>query len=93
MLVPDLIMPRFVGLFDAPSESVAIVDDDAGNRTLERNEVTEAIFDFDQEGTAAEHQRLTPNAEGCCSCRSAASIRSSSPPTTSSPGRRCGSPS
>ena len=57
-------MPRFVGLFDAPEQRVAIVDDDAGNRTLERNEVTEAIFDFDQEGTAAEHLRLTPNAEG-----------------------------
>ena len=45
MLVPDLIMPRFVGLFEVPSQRVAIVDDDAGNRTLERNEVTEAIFD------------------------------------------------
>ena len=64
MLVPDSIMPRFVGLFDAPSERVAIVDDDAGNRTLERNAVTEAIFDFDMKGTAAEHLRLTPNAEG-----------------------------
>ena len=55
MLVPDSIMPRFVGLFDVPSQRVAIVDDDAGNRTLERNEVTEAIFDFDKKGTAAEH--------------------------------------
>ena len=52
MLVPDSIMPRFVGLFDVPSQRVAIVDDDAGNRTLERNEVTEAIFDFDKKGTA-----------------------------------------
>ena len=64
MLVPDSIMPRFVGLFDVPGQRVAIVDDDAGNRTLERNEVTEAIFDFDKKGTAAEHRRLTPNAEG-----------------------------
>ncbi|HEX6010796.1 MAG TPA: cbb3-type cytochrome c oxidase subunit II [Geminicoccaceae bacterium] len=64
MLVPDSVMPRFVGLFDAPSESVAIVDDAAGNKTLERNAVTEAIFNFDQEGTAAEHQRLTPNPDG-----------------------------
>jgi cytochrome c oxidase cbb3-type subunit I/II len=64
MLVPDSIMPRFVGLFEVPSQRVAIVDDDAGNRTLERNEVTEAIFDFEKKGTAAEHRRLTPNAEG-----------------------------
>ena len=57
-------MPRFVGLFDAPAERVAVVDDAAGNRTLERNAVTEAIFDFSLEGTPAEHLRLTPNAEG-----------------------------
>ena len=56
-------MPRF-GLFDAPGQRVAVVDDDAGNRTLERNEVTEAIFDFDKKGTAAEHRRRTLNAEG-----------------------------
>jgi cytochrome c oxidase cbb3-type subunit 2 len=64
MVVPDSIMPRFVGLFDVPPESVTIVDDAAGNRTLERNEVTEAIFGFDQHDTVAEHQLLTPNAEG-----------------------------
>jgi cytochrome c oxidase cbb3-type subunit 2 len=64
MLVPDSIMPRYVGLFDAPPERVAIVDDAAGNRTLERNEVTEAIFDFAQEDVVAQHQRLTPNADG-----------------------------
>ena len=61
MLTPDSIMPRFVGLFDVPGERVAIVDDDAGNRTLEQNEVTEAVFDFKKD-TPAEHLRLTPNA-------------------------------
>jgi cytochrome c oxidase cbb3-type subunit I/II len=64
MFVPDSIMPRFVGLFDVPSERVRIVDDDAGNRTLEQNAVTEAIFDFGKKDTAEEHLRLTPNAEG-----------------------------
>jgi cytochrome c oxidase cbb3-type subunit 2 len=64
MLVPDSVMPRFVGLFDAPEQRVAVVENDAGNRTLERNGVTEAIFAFDMKGTPAEHQRLTPNAEG-----------------------------
>ena len=64
MVSPDSIMPRFVGLFDVPSERVTIVDDDAGNRTLEQNEVTEAIFDFGKKDTPAEHLRLTPNADG-----------------------------
>jgi cytochrome c oxidase cbb3-type subunit I/II len=64
MLVPDSIMPRFVGLFDVPSERVTIVDDDAGNKTLEQNEVTEAIFDFTKKDTPAEHLRLTPNPDG-----------------------------
>jgi cytochrome c oxidase cbb3-type subunit 2 len=64
MLVPDSIMPRFVGLFDVPSQRVGIVDDDAGNSTLERNEATEAVFDFGKKDAAAEHLRLTPNAEG-----------------------------
>jgi cytochrome c oxidase cbb3-type subunit I/II len=64
MVVPDSIMPRFVWLFDVPPQRVNIVDDDAGNRTLDRNEVTEAIFDFTKKDVAAEHLRLTPNAEG-----------------------------
>jgi len=64
MVVPDSIMPRFRALFETPDEPVAIVDDDAGNRTLARNEVTEAIFDFDQKDVAEEHLRLTPNPEG-----------------------------
>jgi cytochrome c oxidase cbb3-type subunit I/II len=64
MVVPDSIMPRFVGLFDVPTQRVNIVDDDVGNRTLERNEMTEAIFDFTKKDVAAEHMRLTPNADG-----------------------------
>jgi cytochrome c oxidase cbb3-type subunit I/II len=64
MLTPDSIMPRFVGLFDVPGEGVAIVDDDAGNRTLEQNEITAAVFDFSKKHTPAEHMRLTPNADG-----------------------------
>jgi cytochrome c oxidase cbb3-type subunit I/II len=64
MLSPDSNMPRFVGLFDVPSERVSIVDDGAGNKTLEQNEVTETIFDFNKKDTPGEHLRLTPNAEG-----------------------------
>jgi cytochrome c oxidase cbb3-type subunit I/II len=64
MVVPDSIMPRFAALFDTPAAPVAIVDDDAGNRTLEQNEVTETVFDFGKKDTPAEHLRLTPNAEG-----------------------------
>ena len=75
MLTPDSIMPRFVGLFDVPGERVAIVDDDAGNRTLEQNEVTEAVFDFSKKDTPAEHLRLTPTPTACCSFRCAASTR------------------
>jgi cytochrome c oxidase cbb3-type subunit I/II len=64
MVVPDSIMPRFAGLFDTPDEPVAIVDDDAGNRTFEQTAVTEAIFDFGLKDVVEEHLRLTPNAEG-----------------------------
>ena len=54
-------MPRFAGLFDAPSERVAIVDDGAGNRTLREDAVTEALFDFAERSSRS---RLTPNADG-----------------------------
>jgi cytochrome c oxidase cbb3-type subunit 2 len=64
MVVPDSIMPRFRALFDTVDEPVAIVDDEAGNRTLARNEATEAIFDFDQRDAPEQHLRLTPNADG-----------------------------
>jgi len=60
MLVPDSIMPRFAALFDGPYGPVTIVDDAAGNRTLEKNATTEKLFDF-----ASQQQIwLTPNADG-----------------------------
>lgn len=64
MLVPDSIMPRFAKLFDAPVLPVRIVDDKAGNRTLEKNAVTERIFDYSKIGNPADHAKLTPNKEG-----------------------------
>lgn len=60
MLVPDSIMPRFAGLFDAPGERVPVITDDAGVRTLARTPVSESMFDFSSE----ERIRLTPNADG-----------------------------
>ena len=65
MLVPDSIMPRFVGLFDVPGQRVAIVDDDAGNRTLERNDGHGGDLRLRQEGDgrrapAADPQRRGP---------------------------------
>ena len=60
MLVPDSIMPRFVGLFDAPKEAVPVITDDAGVRTLARTPVSEAMFDFN----STEKINLTPNADG-----------------------------
>jgi cytochrome c oxidase cbb3-type subunit I/II len=60
MLVPDSIMPRFAGLFDAPDTPVKIVDDGAGGRTLERTPVSERFFSFASE----ERVTLTPNAGG-----------------------------
>ncbi len=47
-----------------PSQAVAIVDDGAGNKTLEQNEVTAAIFDFSKKGDPAAELRLTPNPDG-----------------------------
>jgi len=64
MLVPDSIMPRFARLFDVPPERVRIVEDAAGNRTLERTPVTERLFDFSRIDDPAHHARLTPNADG-----------------------------
>jgi cytochrome c oxidase cbb3-type subunit 2 len=63
-VVPDSIMPSFAGLFEAPDEPVMIVTDEAGNRTLERNELTERFFDFDKREEEDAHLLLTPNAEG-----------------------------
>ncbi len=59
-LTPDSIMDPYRGLFEAPAAAVKIVTDSAGNRTLEKNAVTESYFDF----TSKEHVTLTPNADG-----------------------------
>lgn len=59
MLSPDSIMPRFSALFDGPY-SVKIVTDAKGQRTLEKNAITEKLFDF----ASTQQTRLTPNAEG-----------------------------
>jgi cytochrome c oxidase cbb3-type subunit I/II len=60
MLSPDSNMAPFRGLFETPPEPVKIVDDGAGNRSLERTPVTEKLFGF----TSNEQIRLTPNADG-----------------------------
>jgi len=60
MLSPDSIMAPYRGLFDEPAQPVAIVDDGAGNRTLERTQVTERLFDF----ASQERIQLTPSADG-----------------------------
>ena len=60
MLTPDSVMAPYRGLFDASDQRTAIVDDGAGNRTLEKTPRTEALFDF-----ASQQQiRLTPNSDG-----------------------------
>ena len=60
MLTPDSVMAPYRGLFDASGQRVALVDDGAGNRTLEKTPRTEALFDF-----ASQQQiRLTPNSDG-----------------------------
>jgi cytochrome c oxidase cbb3-type subunit 2 len=60
MLVPDSIMPRYADMFDAPRQSIRVVSDPAGGRTLERTPLTERFFDFDSQDRIS----LTPNAEG-----------------------------
>ena len=60
MLTPDSVMAPYRGLFDTSGQRVGIVDDGAGNRTLEKTPRTEALFDF-----ASQQQiRLTPNSDG-----------------------------
>src|SRR3546814_9950503 len=60
MVVPESIMPRFAKLFDQVEEPVRNVDDNPGNRTLERTHATETLFGFESPDRLA----LTPNAEG-----------------------------
>ncbi len=61
MVVADSIMPRFVQFFDGPYGPVQIVEDDAGNKTLEQNSYTEKLFDFSSQEPPI---LLTPNPEG-----------------------------
>jgi cytochrome c oxidase cbb3-type subunit I/II len=60
MLTPDSIMAPFQGLFDTPQEPIKIVDDEGGNRTLEKTATTQRLFDFNSK----EQIKLTPNADG-----------------------------
>ncbi|MEY9102393.1 cytochrome c oxidase cbb3-type subunit I/II [Sinorhizobium fredii] len=60
MLSPDSIMAPYRGLFNEPAGTARIVDDGAGNRTLERTSVTESLFNFDSQVSIS----LTPSADG-----------------------------
>jgi cytochrome c oxidase cbb3-type subunit 2 len=60
MLSEDSIMQPGRGLFDAPEGRIKIVDDGAGNRTLEKTSFTQPLFDFGSK----EQIKLTPNSDG-----------------------------
>ena len=60
MLSEDSIMAPFRGLFDATEQRVKIVDDGAGNRTLDKTSTTGALFDFGSK----EQVKLTPSPDG-----------------------------
>jgi cytochrome c oxidase cbb3-type subunit I/II len=60
MLSPNSNMAAYRGLFERPAQAVAIVDDGAGNRTLEKTPLTERLFDF----SSKEQIKLTPNSAG-----------------------------
>jgi cytochrome c oxidase cbb3-type subunit I/II len=60
MLTEDSIMAPYRELFDTPAEPVKIVDDGAGNRTLEKTSETAKLFDF----ASKEQIKLTPNSDG-----------------------------
>ena len=59
-LYEDSIMPRFPWLFDGPYGPVAIVKDDQGRTTVEKNAITEKLFDF----SSKDEIDLTPNPDG-----------------------------
>ena len=59
MLVPDSIMPRFAELFEGPYK-VKLIEDDEGNRTLDKTVDSGKLFDF----SSGEKILLTPNKEG-----------------------------
>ncbi len=60
MLTPESIMAPYEGLFDAPKERIKIVDDGAGNKTLEKTTFTQSLFNFGSK----EQIKLTPNTDG-----------------------------
>ncbi len=60
MLSEDSIMAPFRGLFDATEQRVKIVDDGAGNRTLDKTSITQTLFDFGSK----EQVKLTPSPDG-----------------------------
>jgi cytochrome c oxidase cbb3-type subunit 2 len=60
MMTQGSIMGGFSGLFDAPADPVAIVNDAAGARTLQQTAVTEKLFAF----TSKQQVKLTPNDQG-----------------------------
>jgi cytochrome c oxidase cbb3-type subunit I/II len=60
MLTPESIMAPFEGLFDAPEQRIKIVDDGAGNKTLEATPFTRSLFNFDSK----DQIKLTPNTDG-----------------------------
>ena len=59
-LTPDSIMAPYRGLFDETAGTVKIVDDGAGNLTLEKTPATQALFNF----ASKEQVKLTPNTDG-----------------------------
>lgn len=60
MVVADSIMPRFTQFFAGPYGPVRVIEDDKGNKTLEKTPDTEMLFDF----SSQEEILLTPNPEG-----------------------------
>lgn len=60
LVATDSIMPSFPWLFDRIDGRVKIVQDAAGNRSLEQTPATRKIFDFSSKDKIV----LTPNAEG-----------------------------
>src|SRR6202034_4624824 len=59
MSAAQAVKDPYSGLFNAPSEPVKIVKDASG-ATLERNAMTERLFDF----ASKEQVKITPNADG-----------------------------
>jgi cytochrome c oxidase cbb3-type subunit I/II len=59
-LSPDSVMSPYRGLFEEPAQALRIVDDGAGNKTLENNAVSQRFFNF----ASKDQIKLTPNADG-----------------------------